>query len=107
MARTGMSEKEIKGEWLTVAEAADYLRVSRDTIYRWARQGKLTLYKLGKLTRLKRSELDDLIIPKEEAELGVDPWTALSQEAFSDWDNPEDAIYDRWEELYSHGLQKG
>jgi len=95
--------------WLTVAEAADYLRVSRDTIYRWAREGRLTLYKLGKLTRLKRSELDKLIAPKgagvEKEKEEVDPWTALSQEAFSDWDNPEDAVYDRWEELY--GLREG
>ena len=100
-----------------MAEAADYLRVSRDTIYRWAREGRLTLYKLGKLTRLKRSELDKLIAPKgagvekekekekEKKKEEVDPWTALSQEAFSDWDNPEDAVYDRWEELY--GLREG
>lgn len=88
--------------WLTVAEAANYLKVSRDTIYRWAREGKLALYKLGKLTRLKKSELEALIAPKGA---GVDPWTSLSQEAFSDWDNPEDAVYDRWEELY--GLQEG
>ncbi len=87
-------------EWLSVAEAAAYLKVSRDTIYRWARQGKLTLYKLGGLTRLKRSELEALIVPKGEAS-----WNALSAQAFSDWDNPEDAIYDRWEELY--GLSKG
>jgi excisionase family DNA binding protein len=88
-------------EWLTVAEAADYLRVSRDTIYRWAKQGKLTLYKLGGLTRLKQRELDSLAVPKAK----VDPWTVLSEEAFSDWDNPEDAVYDHWEELY--GLSEG
>ncbi|MGQ9734805.1 MAG: helix-turn-helix domain-containing protein [Candidatus Bipolaricaulia bacterium] len=91
-------------EWLTVAEAADYLRVSRDTVYRWAREGRITLYKLGGLTRLKHRELEALIAPKAKGK-GVDPWTALSQEAFSDWDNPEDAIYDRWEELY--GLSEG
>ena len=105
-----MGEGEAPGEWLTVAEAADYLRVSKDTIYRWAKQGKLTLYKLGKLTRLKRSELDELVTPKPKegaahGTKGVEPWTLLSQEAFSDWDNPEDAIYDRWEELY--GLREG
>lgn len=106
MGRRSLSEKQvIEDEWLTVAEAANYLRVSRDTIYRWARQGKLTLYKLGSLTRLRRSELDRLIVPKAGGEGEIEPWTALSQEAFSDWDNPEDAIYDRWEELY--GLREG
>ena len=104
MVSRGGETRGSRREWLTVAEAADYLRVSRDTIYRWAREGRLTLYKLGSLTRLKRSELDSLIVPKGRGE-GVDPWTALSQEAFSDWDNPEDAVYDRWEELY--GLSEG
>ncbi len=28
-------------------------------------------------------------------------WSAMSLEAFQkDWDNPEDAIYDNWRELY-------
>jgi excisionase family DNA binding protein len=100
-------QQEVFGqrEWLTVAEAADYLKISRDTIYRWAKQGKLTLYKLGGLTRLRQSELDALIVPKiragrVEGKLKLDPWSSLSEEAFADWDNPEDAIYDRWEELY-------
>lgn len=96
----GKPDKREQSPWLTVAEAAAYLRVSRDTIYRWAREGKITLYKLGKLTRIKRSELEGLVSPKT-----TDPWTFLSQEAFSDWDNPEDAVYDRWKELY--GLREG
>jgi excisionase family DNA binding protein len=101
-----MARSKTSGEgWLTVAEGADYLKVSRDTIYRWAREGRLKLYKLGKLTRLKQSELEALIAPKEEGGEEVDPWTALSCEAFSDWENPEDAVYDRWEELY--GLKEG
>lgn len=81
-------------EWLTVAEVADYLRVSRDTIYRWAKQGKLALYKVGgTATRVRRSDLDALVRP-----LTSDPWTQLSAPALdADWDNPEDAIYDNWE----------
>ncbi len=89
-------------EWLTVAEAAAYLRLSRDTIYRWARQGKLRLYKIaGTATRVRKSGLDALAQPQPP-----DPWTRLSSAAFdADWDNPEDAIYDDWEQLY--GLSKG
>ncbi len=89
-------------EWLTVAEAADYLRVSRDTIYRWAKQGKLVLYKVGgTATRVRKSDLDALAHPSPG-----DPWAQLSAPAFdADWDNPEDAIYDNWQELY--GLSKG
>jgi excisionase family DNA binding protein len=89
-------------EWLTVAEAAEYLRLSRDTIYRWAKQGKLRLYKIaGTATRVRKSDLDALAQPQTP-----DPWTRLSSAALdADWDNPEDAIYDDWEQLY--GLSKG
>lgn len=96
--RRGMARED--GGWLTVVEAADYLRVSRDTIYRWAKQGKLTLYKLGGLTRVRQSELDSLIVPAPLASSRPDPWTVVSGQAFADWDNPEDAVYDRWQELY-------
>lgn len=99
MAKAPTSERE----WLTVSEAADYLRVSRDTIYRWAKQGKLVLYKVGgTATRVRRSDLEALARPARTG----DPWMRLSAPAFdADWDNPEDAIYDDWEQLY--GLSKG
>lgn len=100
MVLASISERE----WLTVAEAAEYLRVSRDTIYRWAKQGKLVLYKVGgTTTRLRKKDLDALAHPKTPA---GDPWMQLSAPVFdADWDNPEDAIYDDWEKLY--GLSKG
>jgi excisionase family DNA binding protein len=93
-----------QGEWLTITEAAQYLRVSRDTIYRWAKQGKLPLYKVGgTATRVRKRDLDVLATPKTPP---PDPWTQLSAPAFeADWDNPEDAIYDDWQRLY--GLSKG
>lgn len=98
MAQAPTTERE----WLTVREAADYLRVSRDTIYRWAKQGKLVLYKVGgTATRVRKSDLDALARPVPN-----DPWAQLSAPAFdADWDNPEDAIYDNWQGLY--GLPKG
>ena len=87
-------------EWLTVAEAAEHLRVSRDTIYRWARQEKLRLYKIaGTATRVRRQDVEGLARP-----MIPDPWARLSQASFADWDNPKDAIYDHWEHLY--GLPK-
>ena len=102
--------------WFTVAEAADYLRVARDTIYWWAKRGDLTLYKLaGTATRVRREELDTLATPKTFGVLGKttrvprgkgDSWAFLSGPALAeDWDSPEDSIYDRWKELY--GVRKG
>jgi len=51
-------------EWLTPAEAAQYLRVAHSTIYRWARKGLLTLYRVGEgATRLRRAEIEALAKP--------------------------------------------
>lgn len=45
-------------DWLTVKEAADYLKVSEQTIFRWMRTGKVSFFKFGSSTRFRRSNLD-------------------------------------------------
>ncbi|HLF76528.1 MAG TPA: helix-turn-helix domain-containing protein [Dehalococcoidia bacterium] len=51
-------------ELLTVAEACTYLKVTRATLYRWARGGRLRLIKLaGRSTRLRRSDIECLLEP--------------------------------------------
>ena len=46
-------------EWLSVQEAADCLGVARTTIYRWAKESKLRIYKLAKgVARVKRQDLE-------------------------------------------------
>jgi excisionase family DNA binding protein len=162
-------------EWLTVAEACAYLKVTRATLYRWAREGRLTLYRLGhRSTRLRQSEVEALlhsepgervtvvgpsgsrtfalapglrtvkdaitkfrgdvegkvvfvnqvrcedlslslgpndlvVVMPENAEGNAGPngseeqqgWLKLAELSFGkDWDNPQDAIYDNWKELY-------
>jgi len=101
MAKAPPSESQ----WLTLADAAHYLRISRHTLYRWAKQGKLRLYKIGRTTtRVRKRDLDALVQPFSP-ELTSEPWSQLSAAALdADWDNPEDAIYDDWEQLY--GLSK-
>ena len=47
--------------FLTLPEAATYLRVSPRTIYRWAREGRLRCFRLGKTTRFTLKNLDDFI----------------------------------------------
>lgn len=45
-------------DWLSIQEAADYLGVARSTIYRWAKEGKLPIYKLaGGVARVKARDL--------------------------------------------------
>lgn len=44
--------------WMTVEEVAQYLQVSRDSIYRLAQKGKIPASKLGNLWRFKKEEID-------------------------------------------------
>lgn len=56
-------------DWMTTKEAAEYLKVSEATIYRWARDGKLPAYRIGATRRYKREDLDALaepIAPEED-----------------------------------------
>ena len=46
-------------EWFTVEEAARYLRVSRRTIYKWSKNGRLPTYLIGD-RRHRRYRKDDL-----------------------------------------------
>jgi len=48
--------------WLTLEEAADYLKVSPDTIAAWRKEGKLRPKFLGKRWRYVRADLDRLLI---------------------------------------------
>ena len=64
-------------EWLTLPEAAAYLKVSKPTIYRFCSQGCLPFYKLAGTgqRRFRRSDLDGLLIlgqPRASARLADD-----------------------------------
>jgi excisionase family DNA binding protein len=54
-------------EWFTVEEAAWYLRVSKRTIYKWTKAGKLPAYLIGdhRYRRYRKSDLDNLPRPAE------------------------------------------
>ena len=51
-------------EWLTLEEAAAYLKVSKPTIYRFCSEGCLPFYKLAGTgqRRFKRGDLDALLV---------------------------------------------
>lgn len=59
--------------WLTIEEAAEYLRVSKRTIYRWLHDGLLPGYRAGPRGpwRFLREDLDGMmrrVAPKEVGE---------------------------------------
>lgn len=43
---------------LTVEEIADYLKVSRTTVWRWCQEGRLIAFKVGRGWRIHRRELE-------------------------------------------------
>jgi excisionase family DNA binding protein len=51
------------GEWLTLREAAAFLRVEIDTLRRWGRSGRFPFYRVGtKDYRVRRSDLDAFVM---------------------------------------------
>ncbi len=48
-------------EILTVQEVAEYLRLSRATIWRWCNEGKLQAFKVGRGWRIHRSEVQTIV----------------------------------------------
>lgn len=47
--------------WCSVDEVAEHLGVARDTVYRWIDHRGLPAKKIGRLWKLKLSEVDDWV----------------------------------------------
>lgn len=63
--------------WLTVKEAAEYLRVSKATLYRMIADGRVKAYEIpgSSRKRFKREELDALLAPAPKQDDGNSPQT--------------------------------
>jgi excisionase family DNA binding protein len=61
-------------EWFTPRQAAQYLQVSRATLYNWIRQGILAYYELpaGRGRRFRKSDLDALLQRRGGERLGAE-----------------------------------
>jgi len=64
-------------ELLTVQEVAEYLKLSRSTIWRWCQQGKLNAFKLGHSWRIRWSDVNKLM--QEQIIVGEDGESKLGQ----------------------------
>ena len=67
-----MSTDEKERIWYTITEAANYLRVTRQTVYNFMNEGLLPFYELkaGRGRRLRREDLDSLL--ERRIETGVE-----------------------------------
>ena len=52
-------------EWLTIKEAAGYLKLSVPAIRKYIRLGKLLHYRHGRIVRLKKRDLDNFLEPAQ------------------------------------------
>ena len=66
---------------LTPEEAAAYLKVNPQTIYRNLRRGRLPGAKVGRQWRLRRSDLDRLLAGASVAAEEVLPWPIVAHKA--------------------------
>lgn len=51
-----------KTEFVTITWTANFLNVSKPTVYDWIRKGILLAYKIGNRTRLKRNEVESALV---------------------------------------------
>jgi excisionase family DNA binding protein len=90
----------ITKEWFTVDEAAEYLCVSRRTIYKLTKEGRLPAFRIGKERhrRFRKEDIDKALRPDEEA-TNLEALLRLSAKTdpvlAEVWDNEKDAAYDR------------
>ncbi len=56
-----MVDMNTRNEILTIPEIADYLRVSRTTVWRWCNEGKLPAFKVGKVWRIHRANMEKIV----------------------------------------------
>lgn len=50
-----------RSAYLTLPEAAELLRVSQRTLYRWMREGQLKCFRIGNITRIAISDMETFI----------------------------------------------
>jgi excisionase family DNA binding protein len=62
------SEVLMADEVLTVKEVADYLKISRTTVWRWCNDGKLSAFKVGRGWRVRRIVVERLTKDNEQPE---------------------------------------
>jgi putative molybdopterin biosynthesis protein len=55
-------------EVMTIPEVADHLKVTRQTVHKLMKDGKIKAFKLGRSTRILRSELDKFIEERMKAD---------------------------------------
>lgn len=70
-------------KWLTVKGAAEYLSLSKETIYRLTKRNSIPYCRVGKLLRFNIKELDKWVLERSGTPIkvyNVDPETGVMEE---------------------------
>ncbi len=51
----------MQDRWLSVDEIAEYLGVSKDTVYAWVTRKDMPGHRVGRFWKFKRAEVDDWV----------------------------------------------
>ncbi len=52
---------ELSDRWLSVEEVAQYLGISKETVYRWLEKKKIPAHRIGKLWKFQLSEVESWV----------------------------------------------
>lgn len=57
---------KMQERWLSVAEIAEHLGISKDSVYNWINDKAMPSHKIGKLWKFKASEVDKWVQDQDE-----------------------------------------
>ena len=88
---------------LTPEQAADYLQVNRETVYRYIRDGRLTASRIGRSYRIRRQSVELLLAATStRPDIQLRTYTDRQLEEFLERDQLDDetrAIVRHWETI--------
>lgn len=58
--------------WLSVEEIAEYLGVSKDTVYTWVSSKRMPGHRVGRFWKFKKEEVDEWVRAGGAASVGTD-----------------------------------
>ena len=61
MSEARATEQKAEEKWVNLADVAEHLSVSQDTIRNWLKSGKIPTYKAGKQYKFRLAEIDKLL----------------------------------------------
>jgi excisionase family DNA binding protein len=66
-----MGFKALPDRWLSVEQIAEYLGVSKDTVYAWINKRSMPAHRIGRLWKFQTKEVDTWVRSGGAAENGV------------------------------------